>query len=78
MERSSARAARVHRWLTISRVIDLHCHILPGIDDGPPDEAGSVALGRALVAARSSLQPRTFVRIFPPCGRTSSRRAARP
>jgi protein-tyrosine phosphatase len=50
MERSSARAARVHRWLTISRVIDLHCHILPGIDDGPPDEAGSVALGRALVA----------------------------
>jgi protein-tyrosine phosphatase len=25
-------------------VIDLHCHVLPGIDDGPPDIAGSVAL----------------------------------
>jgi len=32
-------------------VIDLHCHILPGIDDGPPTMAGSVALGRAAVAA---------------------------
>lgn len=32
-------------------VIDLHCHLLPGIDDGPQTVAGAVALARALVAA---------------------------
>lgn len=25
-------------------VIDLHCHILPGIDDGAPDLADSIAM----------------------------------
>lgn len=30
-------------------MIDLHCHILPGVDDGPPDPAGSVALAEALI-----------------------------
>lgn len=30
-------------------MVDLHCHILPGIDDGPADFGGSIALGRALV-----------------------------
>jgi protein-tyrosine phosphatase len=28
-------------------VIDLHCHILPGVDDGPPDMSASVAMARA-------------------------------
>ncbi|HEY4280642.1 MAG TPA: CpsB/CapC family capsule biosynthesis tyrosine phosphatase [Conexibacter sp.] len=32
-------------------MIDLHCHLLPGIDDGPRDIAGSLALARAQVAA---------------------------
>jgi protein-tyrosine phosphatase len=32
-------------------VIDLHTHILPGIDDGPATIEGSVALARAAVAA---------------------------
>ncbi len=32
-------------------VIDLHCHVLPGIDDGPESIEGSVALARAAVAA---------------------------
>ncbi len=32
------------------RVIDLHCHLLPGVDDGPPDVQAAVALARALVA----------------------------
>jgi len=32
-------------------VIDLHCHVLPGIDDGPDSIEGSVALARAAVAA---------------------------
>jgi protein-tyrosine phosphatase len=31
-------------------VIDVHCHILPGIDDGPPDLDGAVALARAAAA----------------------------
>jgi protein-tyrosine phosphatase len=30
-------------------VIDLHCHILPGIDDGPDDLEGSLAMARAQV-----------------------------
>ncbi len=32
-------------------MIDLHCHVLPGIDDGPETIAGSVALARAAAAA---------------------------
>jgi protein-tyrosine phosphatase len=31
-------------------VIDLHIHLLPGIDDGPADAEGTVALARACVA----------------------------
>jgi protein-tyrosine phosphatase len=30
-------------------VIDLHCHLLPGIDDGPPSMAVSIAMARAAV-----------------------------
>ena len=32
-------------------MIDLHCHVLPGIDDGPETIEGSVALVRAAAAA---------------------------
>jgi protein-tyrosine phosphatase len=32
-------------------VIDLHCHVLPGIDDGPDSIEGSLALARAAAAA---------------------------
>jgi protein-tyrosine phosphatase len=31
-------------------VIDLHCHILPGLDDGPPNLDASVALARLAAA----------------------------
>jgi len=31
-------------------VIDLHCHVLPGIDDGPETIEGSLALARAASA----------------------------
>ncbi len=33
-----------------SPVIDLHCHVLPGIDDGPTTIEGSLALARAAAA----------------------------
>jgi protein-tyrosine phosphatase len=32
-------------------MIDLHCHVLPGIDDGPETIEGSVVLARAAAAA---------------------------
>lgn len=32
-------------------MIDLHCHILPGVDDGAQTTADSIALGRALLDA---------------------------
>jgi protein-tyrosine phosphatase len=32
-------------------VIDLHCHLLPGVDDGPATPEDSVALARAAAAA---------------------------
>lgn len=32
-------------------MIDLHCHLLPGIDDGPADMEGAIALAHAQVAA---------------------------
>jgi protein-tyrosine phosphatase len=35
----------------LARVIDLHCHVLPGIDDGPATMEGSLAFARAAEAA---------------------------
>jgi protein-tyrosine phosphatase len=32
-------------------VVDIHCHILPGLDDGSPDMATSVAMARLATAA---------------------------
>jgi protein-tyrosine phosphatase len=37
--------------LTLDTMIDLHCHVLPGIDDGPSTIEGSLELARAAVAA---------------------------
>ena len=41
------RRLRAQNW----RVIDLHSHLLPGLDDGPADVAGSVALAAEVAAA---------------------------
>jgi protein-tyrosine phosphatase len=35
-------------------MIDIHCHVLPGIDDGPDDLACALAMGRAAVEAHIS------------------------
>jgi protein-tyrosine phosphatase len=35
----------------VSGYVDIHAHVLPGIDDGPRDMEGTLALARAAVAA---------------------------
>lgn len=40
-------------------MIDLHCHILPGIDDGAPDVEASVEMARAAAAAGTKLMVAT-------------------
>jgi protein-tyrosine phosphatase len=40
-------------------VIDLHCHVLPGIDDGPRTLDGSVALARAAAASGTGVMVAT-------------------
>ena len=34
----------------MAELIDLHCHLLPGIDDGPPDLVEALAMARIAVA----------------------------
>jgi protein-tyrosine phosphatase len=41
--------------LDITTMIDLHCHILPGVDDGAADLSVSIGMARALVADGVSL-----------------------
>lgn len=36
--------------MTVSSMIDVHCHLLPGIDDGPVDLASSLDMARMAVA----------------------------
>jgi protein-tyrosine phosphatase len=38
------------RRFEAERCVDIHCHCLPGLDDGPADMAGAVRLARELVA----------------------------
>lgn len=48
LEPSAAQKARLRRF-NVSACADVHCHCLPGLDDGPPTMADAVALCRALV-----------------------------
>jgi protein-tyrosine phosphatase len=45
------QAANYRERRSVRRVIDLHCHVLPGIDDGPAAIDGSLALARVARAA---------------------------
>jgi protein-tyrosine phosphatase len=36
-------------------LVDIHTHVLPGIDDGPPDLEGAVAMARAAAAAGTTI-----------------------
>ena len=45
---SPEQAVRLRRF-GVPQSVDIHCHILPGIDDGPSTPADSVDLCRALV-----------------------------
>ncbi len=44
---NAAQRARLERY-GVPRSVDLHCHCLPGLDDGPPDLATAIELCRAL------------------------------
>lgn len=46
-----SRSRAVPTSPNVRPVIDLHCHVLPGIDDGPPTIDGSLMLAKAAVAA---------------------------
>ena len=40
-------------------MIDLHCHLLPGLDDGPGSMDGSLAMARAAVASGTTMMVAT-------------------
>src|SRR5437016_13632743 len=48
-ELHEAHRARLARF-GAGETVDMHCHCLPGIDDGPPTMAEAIALCRAVVA----------------------------
>lgn len=50
------RDDHIRAWRNVvGGVIDLHSHVLPGIDDGPADIAGSLALARAAAAGGTTV-----------------------
>ena len=48
--RSSTAAEQPASAPSIESLIDVHCHVIPGIDDGPADDSESAALLEALAA----------------------------
>jgi protein-tyrosine phosphatase len=59
-------------------VIDLHLHILPGLDDGATDLAGALEIARAAVADRiTAIAATPHVREDYPTAPISARSASR-
>lgn len=48
--RAVAPARRLPAWTGVTGFVDIHCHLLPGLDDGPPDEDASLRLAAAACA----------------------------
>jgi protein-tyrosine phosphatase len=48
-QRTEDRGQRTDNKLVREHYVDIHCHCLPGLDDGPATMSGSLALCRALV-----------------------------
>jgi protein-tyrosine phosphatase len=48
-QRTDAQRRRLERF-GAAESVDIHCHLLPGVDDGPATEDDAVALCRALAA----------------------------
>ena len=48
---SGARGTAAWFATRIGAMIDLHCHLLPGLDDGPASEEGSIALAAEIAAS---------------------------
>ncbi|HWA48174.1 MAG TPA: CpsB/CapC family capsule biosynthesis tyrosine phosphatase [Dongiaceae bacterium] len=46
---ASSQEARLQRF-RCTRTVDTHCHVLPGVDDGPRSMSDSLSLCRALIA----------------------------
>lgn len=44
-----SQEARLQQFSCV-RTVDMHCHVLPGVDDGPKTMADSLAMCRALIA----------------------------
>src|SRR5215212_6958657 len=44
------RARSIPYWNSVPRLIDLHCHLLPGIDDGAKDQAEALEMARIAAA----------------------------
>jgi protein-tyrosine phosphatase len=48
--RAAAPARRLPAWTGIKGFVDVHCHLLPGLDDGPANEDASLRLAAAAYA----------------------------
>jgi protein-tyrosine phosphatase len=60
-------------------LIDLHCHILPGVDDGAADEAAALAMARIAVAEGVTVQactPHIYPGVYPNTGPDILKRVA--
>ena len=44
------RLSTATRWAILAAVIDIHCHILPGLDDGPDSMEISIAMAEMAIA----------------------------
>lgn len=49
-QRTVVPATRLPAWTGVTGFVDIHCHLLPGLDDGPASEDASLRLAAAAYA----------------------------